>query len=251
MDRENNFILSLYPSTKFMLPLFVTISIFIVPSYTYAYMMLPLCILLAVMANKAKEFLNLVFKGLLVLVLFIFIIQGVIAPGEEILWNWGIISIKQEGILLSISLTSKIVAIASAFLLFIRITPIKDISYALEKVGVSPKFSYALVSTFQFIPEISKRSKVIMEAQKSRGVETEGSVLTRAKAFIPVLGPLILSSINSTEERAITLETRAFSTKGRKTSLYNLTKTNVDKALQLTVIIILLCLLTGRILLWN
>ncbi|GAA0485786.1 energy-coupling factor transporter transmembrane component T [Salinibacillus aidingensis] len=248
---KGNFILNLYPSTKFMLPLFVTISIFFVPGYLYAYLMLPLCILIAFFAGKAKELVNLVVKGLLVLVLFIFIIQSVIAPGEEIFWSWGIISIKQEGVMRSLSLTSKIIAIASAFLLFFRITPVKDISQALERIGMSPKFSYAIIATFQFIPEISNRSKVIMEAQKSRGVETEGNLLTRAKAFIPVLGPLVLSSITSTEERAIALETRAFSAIGKKTSLNELTKRRIDYIIQVAMVILLTILLIGRIWLWN
>lgn len=251
MPNKGNFILNLYPSTKFMLPLFVTISIFLVPSYLYAYMMLPLCIVIALKAGVAKQFLNLIIKGLLLLVLFIFIIQSVIAPGEVVLWSWGIISIKEEGVMLSLTLTSRIVAIASAFLLFFRITSIRDISQALEKIGMSPKFSYAILATFQFIPEISKRSKVIMDAQKARGVETEGSLLTRTKAFVPVLGPLVLSSIANTEERAITLETRAFSTKGKKTSLHELHKTKIDMSIQILVIIFIIFLAAGRILIWN
>ncbi len=250
MRHIENFVLNLYPSTKLMLPIFVAISIFLVPSYYYAYMMLPLCMVIALLAGKLKEFMELVIKGLLVLVLFIFIMQSIIAPGEEILWNWGIISVKKEGVILSLTLTSRIVAIASAFLLFFRITPIQDIGQALEKVGMSPKFSYAIIATFQFIPEISKRSKVIMEAQKSRGVETEGSLLTRIRAFIPVLGPLVLSSISNTEERAITLETRGFSIKGKKSHLYEIKKSNVDIAIQIFTIILMIFLLVGRLLTW-
>ncbi len=49
-----------------------------------------------------------------------------------------------------------------------------------------------------------------MESQSARGIETEGNVLVRSKAFLPVLGPVILSSIAATEERTITMETRAF-----------------------------------------
>jgi energy-coupling factor transporter transmembrane protein EcfT len=251
MKQNENFITNLYPSSKFFIPLFVSISILIVPSYLYAYLMFPLCALLAIFAGKGREFFNLAIKGLLLVMVFIFIIQCIFAPGEEILWKWGILSIKEEGLQLSLILTSRILAIGSAFILFFRITPIKDIVYALEKVGMSPKFTYVFLSIFQIIPEISKLSKSIMDAQKTRGVETEGKLLVRAKAFIPIIGPLVLGSIASTEERAVTLESRAFSAKGKKTSLHELTKTKVDMIIQISVIVSLVFLIVGRIFLWN
>lgn len=244
-------LVNLYPSTKFFYPLFVTISIFLIPHYLYGYMMLPLSIILAYIGGKGKEFLKLSINVLFFLVFFIFIMQAVIAPGEEIIWSYGFLEIKREGVKLSLILTSRIVAIASSFLLFFRLTSIKDISRSLEKAGVSPKLSYAIISVFQFIPEIRTKSKSITDAQKSRGIETEGNLKTRMKAFIPILGPLVLSSILSTEEKAITLESRGFSIKGRKTSLYEIEKQAVDYVIQFLFISILAVLLIGRFFIWN
>ena len=44
-------------------------------------------------------------------------------------------------------------------------------------------------------------------------------MIVRAKAFFPSVGPLILNSLVSAEERAITLEARAFSVPCKKTTL--------------------------------
>ena len=41
-------------------------------------------------------------------------------------------------------------------------------------------------------------------------------LLARIKSFIPLLGPVVLNSLNDTRERAIALEIRGFSAKGRK-----------------------------------
>ncbi len=51
---------------------------------------------------------------------------------------------------------------------------------------------------------MTKLSKTINEAQRARGIETEGSLLIRARAFLPMLGPLVLTSIQQTEERVLT-----------------------------------------------
>lgn len=68
---------------------------------------------------------------------------------------------------------------------------------------------------------MSKLSRTISGAQRARGIETEGSVLVRMKAFIPMMGPLVLTSIQQTDERVLTLEARGFSAPIRKTAYYS------------------------------
>lgn len=50
----------------------------------------------------------------------------------------------------------------------------------------------------------------IMDAQRSRGLETEGNLITRAKSFLPLISPVVMSSLINTRERAIALEIRGF-----------------------------------------
>lgn len=249
MTAKPNVIENLYPSTKFYLVLFFAVTVFIVPSYWYAYAVLPVCMILAYFAGCFKEFSNLALKALLLIVVFIFILQSFFYPGTDILWSLGIFSIKREGILFSLALTSKIVAIASAFILFFRTTKVKDIAYALEQVGAPPKATFVILATLQIIPEMKKLSYVIMDAQRTRGVETEGKLSVRIKAFLPTLSPLILGSIANTEERVLTLESRAFTANVRKTSLYSIAKTSADRFVLILLAALLILMIVGRILL--
>ena len=50
----------------------------------------------------------------------------------------------------------------------------------------------------------------IQEAQVSRGLDMEGSLVSRLRATIPLLGPVIMSSLTDAEERSMTLETHGF-----------------------------------------
>ena len=71
--------------------------------------------------------------------------------------------------------------------------------------------------------------------------------MTRIKAFVPMLGPLVLSSIQQTEERVLALESRAFSAKGKKTSIYVLHKTGLDIVLEVLSVILLMGYVVWRV----
>lgn len=243
---KTNWFLELYPTTKLFVTLFMVVSAFLVEGYWYAYLMLPVCLMIAYFTQTWKELWNLVMKGLLPICLFIFLFQIFFHPGETVLWTWHTLSITQEGIDFSLFLTSRIVAVGSAIILFFRVTPVKDFVYALEKLGLSPKATYVVLATFNIIPEMHKLSLAIMDAQKTRGVETEGNLLVRAKAFLPTLAPLILTSIAHTEERAITLEARAFTVPVKKTSLYQLEKTKKDTGIRALILILLIIIVVWR-----
>ncbi|TQR16450.1 energy-coupling factor transporter transmembrane protein EcfT [Psychrobacillus soli] len=232
--------------TKFYFTLFLFAIVLILPGYLFSFALFPVLLLIALFAGVLKEFLNIVLKALLSVLVIIFIMQMLFYPGENVLWGWGIFEIKQEGLLYGLLLTSRILAIGSAFILFFRITEVRDFVKSLEDIGLPPMGAYVVLSTLQIIPEMRRQANTIMEAQKTRGVETEGSVLVRAKAFIPTLTPLILSSIAGTEERAITLESRAFSAPVKKTSLHQLTKSNIDRALPIIFALIVIGLLVWR-----
>ena len=201
------------------------------------------------MGNVTKEFTNLTVKALFSLSILIFVLQSFFYPGTEVLWEWNFLAIKQEGINFSLALTSKIIAVGSALILFFRITPVKDFVYSLEVLGLSPKATYVVLSTLTIIPEMKKSSQVIMDAQKTRGVETEGNLKVRLKALFPMIAPLVLSSVASTEERAMALEARGFTANKRKTSLYSIEKTKKDLYTRFMLLVLLILLIVWRVVL--
>lgn len=67
--------------------------------------------------------------------------------------------------------------------------PKKIVNVLLQK-GMNSKFAYLILSTLQIAPQMSRRSYKIRNAQMSRGLKTTGDLKTRFKAFIPLLAPL-------------------------------------------------------------
>ena len=63
----------------------------------------------------------------------------------------------------------------------------------------------------RFIPALSEETEKIMTAQKARGADFEsGSLISRAKALIPILIPLFVSAFRRSDELATAMECRCY-----------------------------------------
>lgn len=243
-----NILEKLYPTTKLLLAISLFVSSFIIQGWFYSYSMVLICGIITCFYGKQKIYLKRVFFSLFWLLTAIFIIQSIFLPSGEVWIKLGFISVYKEGFLKAVNLTSKITAFVSVLTMLTLITSAKDFTLSLEKQGLNPKISFILMLTLQMIPELQKQSMVIMDSQRSRGVETEGNLFTRSKALIPVFIPLVLSSIANTEERAITLESRAFSSESRRTRLYDIEKSKYDNPVRVFLLIFIILCITWRIL---
>ena len=230
----------LYPITKLFISLALLLSLFIVSNYIYNYCMAIICGVIAVCFGVSlKTYVKRLFFSLFWLLLAIFIVQSIFLPSGEVLFKIGIISVYKEGLFKAVILTSRITAFVS--------TPAKEFTIALEKKGLNPKAAFILLLSLQMIPEMTKQANVIMNSQKARGVETEGNILVRAKALIPVFIPLVLSSIVNTEEKAITLEARGFSIGEKRTILDDIKETENDKKIKILLVIFLILCIIWRV----
>lgn len=243
-----NFLKNLYPLTKFYLAVSLLISAFILPNYIYGYLLILICGIIVYFYGKLGIYLKRVFFSLFFLTLIIFAVQGLMIPSNEIMAKFGFITVYKAGIITAAKLTSKISALVSTVTMLTLVSKAKEFTVALEKKGLNSKAAFILLLSLQMIPEMKKQSDVIMDSQRSRGVETEGNVFVRFKALLPVFIPLVLGSIVNTEERAITLEARGFSIGEKRTILNELKETKNDKIVKIILVIFLILCIAWRIL---
>ena len=75
----------------------------------------------------------------------------------------------------------------------------------------------------RFIPTLVEETEKIMNAQKSRGADfASGSLIKRARALVPILIPLIVSSFKRAEELATAMECRCYRGDKNRTKLVKL-----------------------------
>lgn len=248
-EKRKNRMMALNPITKLYLMILLAI-VSVLFDWKWAVGTVAVTIVFAKAAGKLSEFLRMWLKTIVLVSAFVFCMQALFLPGTDIWWRFWIFSVKGEGVRRAISLCSRILGAGTAIVLGIRLIDVDDLVISLEHRGVSPAATYVIRSTVNIIPQMNKKMIAIMDAQRSRGVETESNLWVRAKAFFPTVGPLILNSIVSTEERAITLEARAFSAKVPKTRLRQVADGLADRRLRTVFVCLLVLAAAGRVVLW-
>jgi len=155
-----------------------------------------------------------------ILLLSIILIQSLFnrANATPIL-TLGPLTFYKEGLLYAADICLRVINILCAFSILVLTAKPSDLIEALVRRGLSPRLGYVLSSVLQIIPQMLSTMDTIKDAQRSRGMETEGKLLVRVKAFLPLLGPVVMNSLIATRERAMALDVRGFNSKTKRSFL--------------------------------
>lgn len=213
----------LYPLTKALLAGFALVAGLSLPTRWGPYAVMLLIVLpLALWSKVATNLLKASWPIILPFAFSVFTIQGLFWQEGPILAQLGPLSLKTEGLLFAVSSTGRILCVITSFLLLSFTTRPDDLMIALSQRGLPPSLTYVVLSTIQIIPSFRARAQSILDAQQSRGLAVTGGPIQRARAIVPLVVPLVLSSLVDVEQRAIALEARAFNRPVTKTSFRSL-----------------------------
>lgn len=238
----------LHPLTKLALAGFVVLCALVLPGAASYLLFILVIVPLAIWGRVFGNLVSAALRVALPFAVSLLIIQGLFWRTGPMLASIGPISIKFDGIIYAIGTIGRILAILSSFVLLSLTTRPDALMLALSQRGLPDVIAYIMLTTIQIIPRFQSKAQTIIDAQRSRGLETEGSLLHRARALLPLVVPLVLSSIVDIEERAIALETRAFSHPGIKTSLFDLSDSLPERIFRWSLLAIALMLVVVRIL---
>lgn len=153
------------------------------------------------------------------LVASILLVNAFVFPGATtVLVQLGPLALSQEGLAFGIVSAGRILVAFSASILVLVTTLPDDLLEALVDRGVSHRIAFVVLSAVQMVPRLQARAAAILDAQQARGLATSGSLLRRARALVPLVGPLLLSSLIDVRERTLALEARAFGARPDRTA---------------------------------
>jgi len=163
--------------------------------------------------------------------LMLLIIQGLYSPKNvTVLADFGFARLGLEGVMYTFKIVGTLMVFLGSFYIMTTTTYPGKLVAALQDAGLDPKAGYLVLASLNVVPQIQRRIAIIQEAQTARGVEVEGGVFMRFKAFLPIIGPTVMSSLIDVQERGMTLETRGFGAKDVKPSSFiELNLTNREK----------------------
>ena len=236
------------PLTKLTL-VFATILIsYISPWYWTATTLIGMNFLIAFLGNVPREYIRIVTRLLLPVVGFLFVMQSMFLPGGGTeLFSFWFLHLRLENVQTAYLNASRIFVMVSSFILLILSTHPSELMTDLTRRGLPGQLSYVVVSTLQILPQMQAKANTIIDAQRSRGLDTQGSFRKRAGALLPLVSPLVFGSLVEVEERAIAIEARAFTSSLKKTSLRVIPDTSVDKLLRWILILLVLLTIAARL----
>lgn len=214
----NTIVHQLDPRTKLIAVVIYIVALFTAKGWISNALMilvLALCVILSRIQIRA------LFKGLKPLV-FIVVLTGLLnlfyTDGQVLAQFW-IFRITLEGIRRAILMVLRILLlVCGTFLLTYTTSPLsltdglESLLNPLKKVRV-PVHELAMMMSIalRFIPTLIEETDKIMSAQKARGADFEtGSLVRRAKAMLPILVPLFVSSFRRADELATAMECRCY-----------------------------------------
>lgn len=157
-------------------------------------------------------------KPLAVIILITAILNIFYGRGEPLVQIWRL-KITADGIETAFFMAVRIITLVVVSSLLTYTTSPTELTDALERLMKPLKLvkvdvhSIAMTMTIalRFIPTLIEEIEKIMAAQKSRGAELDsGGLISRAKALVPVLIPLFVSSFRRANELAYAMECRCY-----------------------------------------
>ena len=222
------------PRTKIILSVLFIVAIFIANNVA-AFLLLTLAVILTIALSRISF--KVIFKGIkpiIFILIFTALLNLFLTTGEgEPLVQFWVIKIYKEGIVRAFFMAYRVILliVGTSILLTYTTSPI-SLTDGLESL-LSPLkaikvpvhlFAMMMSIALRFIPTLVEETEKIMNAQKSRGADfSSGGLIKRAKALIPILIPLFVSSFKRADELATAMECRCYRGDKNRTKLVKLT----------------------------
>lgn len=239
---------NLHPLTKSLLTLFLLVAGLTLPGNWIGYLLVLFIVSpLAVWGKIFPVFLRIVWGISLPFIVSVVVIQSLFWGEGTPIFEFWIFSPKQEGVLFAVISVGRIILVMSTFILFAMSTRPDTLMISLKQVGVPSSLAYIIVTTLQIVPRFQSKAASILDAQRSRGLETEGNLFVRTRAFAPIVLPLVLGSLMEVEERAIAIEARGFNSKRNETALIEIPDTRGQVMLRRIFLALIILSILARV----
>lgn len=232
----NSIVHRLNPAIKIVILIAYIVALFLVKKFAFYGLALCFCFLVVTIILAKTPPLKVLksIKGVLFLVIFSAVLNIFFnREGTPLVEKWlGFITITDKGLIYAGFLTARLILLVfSASILTLTTTPvdladgIETLMYPLKWIKF-PVHEFALIMSIalRFIPTLMDETDRIIKAQKARGADFEsGNIFKKAKALIPVLIPLLISSFRRADELGDAMDARCYAGSKKRTKYKRLT----------------------------
>ena len=217
---SNSVIHKLDPRIKFLLLIFTIVMIFVCNMYGIGLSLLFSVIIMILSKIPFKVYLKNL-KVILPIIIFTGLINMLYVKTGTVLFDWWKIVITTNGIYKAVFMAVRIALLIIISSTLTYTTTPNDLTDAIERLCKPLKFiglgtvvhmlTMMMTIALRFIPTLIEETQKIMNAQKARGADIEsGGLISRVKALVPILIPLIILSVRRAYDLAEAMECRCY-----------------------------------------
>lgn len=156
------------------------------------------------------------------------------------LFRLGPLNVTTGALQVGLATALRIAAVSFIFLFWIGTTDTRALVRGFVRLGLPFRWGMSLTIGLRFIPTFAGIFMTVSEAQQSRGLIMHGNVFRRLRQMLPILVASLVTAFRSSEQLAMTLESRGFGANRRRTVLRDLRMRPADwLALALTLVLTL------------
>src|SRR5215218_6997393 len=212
LDR-NTWVHRLDPRTKMFLliGMFVLPFVFLDPLYV-----LVVLVLVLFFGYLAKALTNLrrIWFILVTIAILTVILWSIFGSGQTPLFLF----VELEALLYGISIALRIDITVIAGMIFLSTTRNEEVAIGLVRLGIPYRFAFAVSTALRLVPTIVTTGLTISQAQRSRGLDLKsGSVVQRIRKHLPLLVPVFVTTVRSTNVFSMALESKGFGARPGRT----------------------------------
>ncbi|MEM2896425.1 MAG: energy-coupling factor transporter transmembrane component T [Candidatus Bathyarchaeia archaeon] len=240
----NSFLHRMHPVTKLVLLVCMTVLIFSSTNLAYQTLLLSVVIVLWAVVKIPFRYLKTLFTFAFFIIIFFMLTQSWTYAGNKTvmfciqipratpLIGGATTTFFLEGILFGISMSIRLVALLMLMPLIVFTTPLTSLILGLLQLKLPYNYAFIATTALRFLPLLTNTRDLIIDAQKLRGLELEKvSFIKKFTAQIPLLVPLIVTSLKLCDDLETAIESRAFSGSSKRTYLHELKIEYKDKVL--------------------
>lgn len=195
------------PLTKIFIALCICAGVFLSSNVVLSIALILLSVVIG-LATSLGRLVKLLVLGLLGLGTIMFIVQTIIIRDGQTLFLF----ITDEGAQRGLKVVLRIIGFALPLIIMLSLTKITDLTNAaVQKLHIPYKFAFTISTAIKFIPIFAHEMKMITEAQTARGIEFDTpNPLQKIKLMLPLMTPLLISSVSKADDAALAAEQRGF-----------------------------------------
>lgn len=229
MDAEiyldnNSFIHRLDPRTKITTFLLTFVAILL---YENPLWMLPVAflVLLQLVISGSTRNLRRIRHVLIVLTVSSMILWNLFSKGVTPLF--GVLTV--ESFNYALARTMLMILMICTGMILISTTRNEELVLGMIRMGMPYRVGFAISTSLRLVPTIAASTITISQAQRSRGLDlSSGNILERIRKFLPLLVPVFISTIRSTNIFGMALESKGFGAREKRNFYLQLKMSKAD-----------------------